>query len=185
MATMILLPESDSLTSSHWVVVGAGLSQRWEALEDDNGSTSYVKCNDDNAGMTIVFANPSVAEAGINFDETVSVRFLSSGKAVHRSNPSLVDIAFASPTSGFSESCSYNAHRTNFETINGTARTTHDGSHPWAYANLEALEMLCTKDDEGGPSVIEVYLSYLALEVTYTPTVAISADNATFFGANF
>ena len=40
-----------------------------------------------------------------------------------------------------------------------------------------ALEMKCTK-----AQVTEVYLSYLALEVTYTEAVT---ANATFFGANF
>ena len=106
-----------------------------------------------------------------------SVRFLSSGKSVHRSDPSIVSIRFEAPTTGFSENASYDAHRTSFETINGTARTTSDGSNAWTYSNLEDLEMRCTK-----LFTIEVYLSYLALEVTYTEAVA---DNAVFFGANF
>ena len=41
-----------------------------------------------------------------------------------------------------------------------------------------ALEMRVIKIQ-----TIEVYLSYLAMEVTYTAAVA--ADNATFFGTNF
>ena len=180
MATMILLPESDGLISFHWIVVGTGLSERWEALVDDNGTTSFVKCDNDTTAMIIEFANPSVSEASIDFNEEVSVRFLSSGKSIHRTDPSLIDIAFSAPASAFSESCSYNAHRTAFETINGTARTTYDGVHDWTYANLEALEMICTKD-----GTVDVYLSYLALEVTYTPVVSAVTDNATFFGANF
>ena len=124
--------------------------------------------------MTIEYANPSVAEADIASID--SVRFLSSGKANHRSLPSIVAISFAAPISGLSETLSYDAHRTNFETINGTARTTSDGSNAWTYSNLEDLEMLCTKS-----GAIEVYLSYLALEVTYTE----AADNAVFFGTNF
>ena len=175
MATMILLPDADGAINPNWVAVGA--TDKWDCLKDDNGSTSYVKCSTDAATMVIEFANPSVAEANIDFNETVSVRFLSSGKSVHRTNPSLVDIAYEIP-SITAESCSYNAHRTNYETINGTAQTTSDGSTAWTYTDLERLEMVCTKD-----STIEVYLSYLDLEVTYTE--AVSADNATFFGANF
>ena len=175
MATMILLPDADGSINPAWVAVGAGISDPWEALVDDNGSTSYVKCSTNAATMVIEYANPSVAEAGIASIE--SVRFLSSGKSTHRSNPSLVDIPYEIP-SITAESCSYNAHRTNYETINGTAQTTSDGSTAWTYTDLERLEMVCTKD-----STIEVYLSYLALEVTYTE--AVSADNATFFGANF
>ena len=173
MATMILLPDADGAINPNWVAVGA--TDKWDCLKDDNGSTSYVKCSTDTATMVIEYANPSVAEAGIASIE--SVRFLSSGKSVHRTNPSLVDIAYEIP-SITAESCSYNAHRTNYETINGTAQTTSDGSTAWTYTDLERLEMVCTKD-----STIEGDLSYLALEVTYTE--AVSADNATFFGANF
>ena len=174
MATMILLPNADGV-SADWTAVGE--TGNYNCLDDDNGTTSYVKSSTNLASMIIEFANPSVAEADI--DSIASVRFLSSGKAVHRTNPSVVDIAFEAPAgvSAYSEAASYNAHRTAFETINGTARTTSDGSTAWTYSDLEGLELECIKN-----ATIEVYLSYLALEVTYTAT---SADNATFFGANF
>ena len=174
MATMILLPNADGLSSSDWIAVGE--TGNYNCLDDDNDGTSYVKCNDNNETIVIEYANPSVAEGDIASID--SVRFLSSGKSAHRSQAAIVDISFEAPTAGFSESCSYDAHRTNYETINGTARTTHDGTHSWVYSNLEDLEMLCTKN-----GTIEVYLSYLALEVTYTPAGV--SDNATFFGANF
>ena len=180
MATMILLPDGTGVASGDWIAVGE--STRHEALESDDGNTSYVQCNDDNSYMIIGFANPDdvtavnggVVEADIASIE--SVRFLSSGKSVDRTDASFVDIAFEAPNSGFSESCLYLAHRTNYTSVNGTARTT-DGTHPWTYANLEALEMRCTKD-----GTVNVYLSYLALEVTYTE---LSTSNAIFFGANF
>ena len=172
MATMILLPNATGATSAQWQLVGE--LTHHECLDDDNAATSYTKCSGDLRFMTIEYANPSVAQAEIASID--SVRFLSSGKANHRSSPSLIAISFAAPTAGFSETVSYDAHRTNFETINGTARTTSDGSTPWTYGRLEQLEMLCTKS-----GTIEVYLSYLALEVTYTE----AADNAVFFGCNF
>ena len=173
MATMILLPDATGTTHSEWVAVGE--SYHHQCLDDDNAATSYVKCSTDTKIMVIEYANPSVAEADIASIE--SVRFLSSGKSVHRSDPSLVVISFAAPTVGFLETVSYDAHRTNFETINGTARTTSDGSSAWTYSNLEDLEMRCVKS-----ATIEVYLSYLALEVTYTEA---AADNSVFFGCNF
>ena len=174
MATMMLTANATGLASIHWIAVGE--STRHAAIRTDDDSSSYVKCNDNDADMTIEFTDPSVVEGDIASID--SVRFLSSGKSAHRSDSSLVAIAFEEPTSGFSQICSYDAHRTDYETINGTARTTHDGTHAWSYANLEDLEMTCTKS-----GTVEVYLSYLALEVTYTEAVA--ADNATFFGANF
>ena len=173
MATFLLLPNATGLASAHWGT--SGESTRHECLDDDNGNTSYVKCQPNGRYMIIEYANPSIAEG--NVASITSVRFLSSGKANHRTDPSLVAISFAAPFAGFSETVSYDAHRTNFETINGIARTTSDGSNAWTYSNLEGLKMLCTKS-----GTIEVYLSYLALEVTYTEA---GADDAIFFGTNF
>ena len=175
MATMILLPDGTGTTDSGWVAVGDATHH--ECLDDDNAATSYSKCSTDGDKVVIEYANPSVAEADIDFTQPVSVRFLSSGKAVHRTDPSIVNIKFEAPTAGFLETASYDAHRTNFETINGTARTTSDGSSAWTYSDLENLEMRCTK-----AVTVEVLLSYLALEVTYTEA---AADNAIFFGTNF
>ena len=173
MATMILLPDGTGTVDSEWVAVGEATHH--ECLDDDNAATSYSKCSTDGDKVVIEYANPSVAEADIASID--SVRFLSSGKSVHRTAPSLVAISFYRPTAGFSETASYDAHRTNFETINGTARTTSDGSSAWTYSDLENLEMRCTK-----AVTVEVLLSYLALEVTYTEA---AADNAIFFGTNF
>ena len=171
---MILLPDDTGISSTHWIAVGE--STRLECLDDYNGGTSYVKCNDHLESMIIEYANPSVAGADIASIE--SVAFVSSGRAIHRTDPSLVDISFAAPTAGFSETASYDAHRTNYETVTGTARTTSDGSNAWTYSDLESFSMMCTKNGS-----IEIYLSYLSLKVNYTE--AVSADNATFFGANF
>ena len=184
MATMILLPDSESLVAPHWVIVGSE-STRWESLLTDNGTTSYVSCDDNLADMPINFADPDdvtpanggVAEADIASYE--SVRFLSSGKSVHRTNPARVQIGYTSPDySTHDEIVAYDAHRTAWETINGTARTTHDGTHPWDYSRISGMQLTCIK-----VQTLQVYLTYLAIEVTYTPAVA--ADNATFFGANF
>ena len=170
---MILLPNATDSFDVGWAAVGE--TYHHQCLDDDNAATSYSKCSIDGQRLTIEYANPSVAEADIASIE--SVRFLSSGKANHRSDPSLVAISFAAPTAGFSETVSYDAHRTNFETINGTARTTSDTSSAWTYSDLEDLEMLCIKS-----GTVEVYLSYLALEVTYTEA---AGDNSVFFGCNF
>ena len=171
---MILLPNGSSGVSSDWEPVGAGSVQN--ALMYDDGATAYVKCDDVTARMNIEFANPSVAEGDI--DTIDSVRFLSSGKANHRSSSTRISVEFYDPLGNPTENANYLAHRSNFTTINGTARPYSDGSHNWVYSNLEDLEMRVTMS-----SVIEVYFSYLAMEVTYTPAAA--ADNATFFGANF
>ena len=172
---MILLPNADGV-SADWTAVGE--TGNYNCLDDDNGTTSYVKCLVDSRAMNITYANPSVAEADIA--SITRIRFLSSGRAVHRTDPSIVDIAFYSATdhSGYEETASYNAHRSSYETINGNFRTTSpETGAAWTYEELEDIRMLCTKD-----GTVQANLSYLAIEVTY---VAAAADNATFFGANF
>ena len=174
---MILLPDGTGTASSDWIAVGE--STRHECLDDDNGATSYVKCNDHLESMIIEYANPSVAEA--NIASITSVRFLSSGRSAHRTDPSLVRIEYEVPSGNPIEQVSYDAHRTNYETINGTARVYSDGplgGTSWTYSDLESLELSVIKYQ-----TIEVYLSYLAIQVIYVE--AVSADNATFFGANF
>ena len=164
MATMILLPDGHSGHDTHWV---ANTGTHEDALGSDDDGTSYVACFSDARYLTLTYANPSVAEAGIDFNETVSVRFLSVGKSSHRSDPSLVDILFATPLGNPIEICSYDAHRTDYETINGIARQYSNPNPPitvaWTYSDLENLSLRCTKNGS-----IEVRLSYLALEVTYT-----------------
>ena len=172
---MILLPDGASGHTYHWA---AFPGTHEDALGDDNGDTSYVMCSAAYRQLNVTYANPSVAEGDIDFSVAPSVRFLSSGRSTHRTTDSEVDISFLTPTAGFSETVSYDKHASSYETINGTARATSDGSAAWTYSDLENLSMKCTKNDS-----IQVRLSYLALEVTYTEAVA--ADNATFFGANF
>ena len=173
---MTLLPDNTGVSAAQWVAVGEGT--RHECLDDANNDTSYVKCSAPSRTMIIEYADPSVAESDI--DSITSVGWVSYGRATHRTDPALVDIEFEAPAgvSAYSETASYDAHRASYESINGTLRTTSDGSNPWTYADLEGLELKCTKN-----ASIEVYLTYLALKVIYIE--AVTADNATFFGANF
>jgi hypothetical protein len=176
MATMILLPDGASGHTYHWA---ANTGTHEDCLDDDNGDTSYVACSAANRQLNVTYANPSVAEADIASPNGItSVRFLSSGRSTHRTTDSEVDIKFLTPTDYGEETMSYDNHASDYETINGTPRSTSDGSATWTYSDLENLSMKCTKNGS-----IQVRLSYLALEVTYTEAAV--TDNATFFGANF
>jgi len=175
MATMILLPDGASGHTYHWA---ANTGTHEDCLDDDNGDTSYVACSSDSRSLTVTYANPSVAEEDIASID--SVRFLSSGRSTHRTTDSEVDILIVNPLGNPSEIVSYDNHFSSYETINGTARPYSIPlfTTPWSYANLENLSLKMTKN-----GTIQVRVSYLAIEVTYTE--AVSADNATFFGANF
>jgi len=161
------------------------LTNAHDCLDDDNGDTSYCVSSSNASYMILGFANPddvTSANSGVaegDIDTITSVRFLSSGRSTDRRNASLLDIDYETPSGNATETCSYDPHASSYETINGIARSDADGSSGgWSYADLENLEMRCTKN-----STRQLRLSYLALEVTYTEAVA--ADNATFFGANF
>ncbi len=173
---MILLPTiTDTIQTPYWLTYPF-LTNAHDCLDDDNGDTSYCVSSSNNRYMILGFANPSVAEGDI--DTITSVRFLSSGRSTDRRNASLLDIDYETPSGNPTETCSYDSHPSSYETINGIARSDADGSSGgWSYADLENLEMRCTKD-----GTYQLRLSYLALEVTYTEAVT---DNATFFGANF
>ena len=176
---MILLPNGQNNVSSDWVKYGAPSIN--EALQTNDGNTSYCSCNDANEYMIIEFAAPSVAEAGIDFGETVSVRYLSSGRADHRSAASLVGIAYETPSGNPSQINSYDPSPDSFESLNGVVREYSDGAlggTALTYSDLENLEIRCTKI-----LTIPVVLTYLAMRIDFTE--AVSADNATFFGTNF
>ena len=174
---MILLPTiTDTIQTPYWLTFPLATNAH-DCLDDDNGDTSYCVSSSNARYMILGFANPPVIEGDI--DTITSVRFLSSGRSTDRRNASLLDIDYETPSGNPTETCSYDSHPSSYETINGIARSDADGSSGgWSYADLENLEMRCTKN---GTS--QLRLSYLALEVTYTP--AVSSDNATFFGANF
>ena len=175
MATMILLPNGQHTVSSDWATYGE--TYPWQCLDDENGNTSTMTCNDHGEFMIIEFASPSVAEADI--DRITSVRYSSSGRADHRTSAALATISYEAPSGNAAQINSYDSSPSSFEKLYGTARLYSDGlgGTDWTYSDLEDLEMRVTK-----LLPVPVVLTYLAMEVTYT-TVAV--DNATFFGANF
>jgi len=183
---MILLPTiTDTIQTPYWLTFPLATNAH-DCLDDDNGDTSYCVSSSNARYMILGFANPddvTSANSGVaegDIDTITSVRFLSSGRSTDRRNASLLDIDYETPSGNATEICSYNPHASSYETINGIARSDADGSSGgWSYADLENLEMRCTKN-----WIRQLRLSYLAMRVTYTEA-AVAADNATFFGANF
>ena len=172
---MILLPNATGQDNG-WFTEGESTAH--ECLDDDNEYVSYVKCSTGSSELHLEFANPSVVEADIA--SITSVRFLSIGKSNHRAASSAVSVYYDVPFGNPAQPCLYDAHRTDWETINGSAKSYSDGlgGTAWTYSDLEDLEMHILK-----VVTIELYLTYFAMEVTYVEASA--ADNATFFGANF
>jgi len=169
---MTLIPNGTVLNYG-WV---ANTGTVHDALDDDNGDTSYVLSATDGHRIILDFTDPTVAEGDIDFSAGISIRFTSSGRCPARgASGSDVSIKFQTPN-GFEETINY-FNNASYETENGTTRTTKPDSSAWDYSDLEDLQIRCTKV---GTAV--AFLSYVAFEVTYTEA---AADNATFFGANF
>ena len=173
---MILLPDGTDSFDAPWVAVGE--TYHHQCLDDDNGDTSYSSCTAPGREMIIDFANPSVAEADI--DSITSVRFISSGRGAHRVLPGNATIDYEVPSGNNTQICVYDPSPSTYETISGISQLFSDGvgQTDWTYSDLESLQMKVTKSLS-----TTLYLSYLAMEVTYVAAAA--ADNATFFGANF
>jgi hypothetical protein len=167
MATMILLPDGSSGHTVHWAPGGAYTHEH--ALSYDDGDGTYVECSGNFRQLTVTYANPSVAESAIA--SIISVRFLSKGRHTGRVVTADVDISFATPTAGFSETAQYLAHAISYTTINGTARITSNGSSAWTYSDLENLSLKMIKNGTN-----QVRMSYLALEVTYVEAAGYGND---------
>ena len=171
MPTMTLLPYG-TVNNTGWV---ANTGTVHDALDDDNDDTSYVSSSSNGTRIILSFADPTVVEADIASID--SVQFTSSGRCPGRgASGSDVVIKFQVPF-GFDETINY-FNNVNYETESGTVRTTKPDSSAWEYSDLEDLQIRCTKN-----GTATARLSYVVFEVTYTE--AVSADNATFFGANF
>ena len=70
MATFLLLPNATGVSSAHWVV---SADTRHECLDDDNGNTSYVSCDNHGVSMILEYADPSVDEGDIDSDAVLIV----------------------------------------------------------------------------------------------------------------
>tara|TARA_R100000008_G_C3475841_1_gene111325 strand:- start:41 stop:613 length:573 start_codon:yes stop_codon:yes gene_type:complete len=158
MATFTLTPDGSSGHTFHWANVGG--TNHHTSLQTNDGDTSYVQCSATGRQLILTYVDPAVAESSIA--SITSVQFLSTGRHTGRIGTADVDISFETPTAGFSETAVYNAHHSSYTTINGTVRTTSDGSSAWTYSDLENLSMKLTKNGSN-----QVRVSYLALKVTY------------------
>ena len=173
MPIMTLLPEDDALVHPDWTANGE--TELWQCLVDNNDDISYAECSVDQRRFLILYTDPSVSEGDI--DTIDSVTFISSGRCPSRgSGGSDLIIRFQTP-SGHDETFNY-FNNANYESESGIIRETKPDGSDWEYSDIEGITTRCQK-----VGTATVRLSYLALKVTYTE--AVSADNATFFGANF
>ena len=180
MATANLLP--DSTVSNDWTV-SSGTAHG--VLSDTNSST-YIQTNAQNKVCIVEVLNFSEA-----FDSIDSIRYYVSA-FMNRSRADDSDLQIkienASGTALFTETENIVVNGGNPADYYGTARAD-DGSSSWKADgsddsnDLNGLRLQLNTNLEDPPAISNLRIVRAYIEVTYT--AAVSADNATFFGANF
>ena len=189
MASFIMLPDGTTGTNE-WTNSGGASFEASCAADDGASSYIYEQASAYNE-ITFTMANPSVAEADIDFDETVTVQ-------AHMK----ADYTFVGGTDlGAPHTYDYlKIQLVGTDISLGAASktlTTEDGSYPvydgfstafksmgtvWDYAGLQNCQVKL--ENTSRPARYHsIRVTYVYIEVDYTPAAA--ADNATFFGANF
>tara|TARA_Y100000310_G_scaffold276487_1_gene293664 strand:+ start:41 stop:583 length:543 start_codon:yes stop_codon:yes gene_type:complete len=180
MATFVILPNADIITE--WDASGGG-AVSYTDVDNDDGDTQYAFSDTNNERMVFELETPSVASGDVESIDTVqiiasarytagrgsSMYFMQRGTAADSSA-----ISNGTDTISVTGSGSYSIY-------SGTAETTSDGTNAWEYGDLAGLRLRVQKYQN---SAGEIRVSYLYARITYTPA-AVTADNATFFGANF
>ena len=192
MAFFLMTPDGTTGTNE-WHKSDAGETEE-TLVQSDDGASSYIyEQATANQEITFTMANPSVAEANIDFDEDVTVQ-------AHMK----ADYTFAGVGSDLGAPHTYlylNIKITGTGISLGAASktlTTEDGSYPLYAGNSHTNKAISTDWDYAGLQNCQVKLentsrplrfhpirvTYVFIRVDYTAAEVV-ADNVTFFGANF
>ena len=190
MANFTILPDGVTGTNEWHASSGSDFAA---LVDSDDGGSSYIyeQARPDQE-ITFTMADPSVTEASIDFDETVTVQAYMKA-----------DYTFVGGTDlGAPHTYTYlKIQLTGTGIVLGASSktlTTEDGSYPlysgiayngkaigqdWDYAGLQNCQVKL--ENTSRPARFHpIRVSYVYIKVTYTEVAAVT-DNATFFGANF
>ena len=191
MANFTMLPNGVTGTNE-WTNSG-GASHEASCAADDGASSYIYEQASANNEITFTMADPSVAEASIDFDETVTVQ------AYMKADYTFVGITdFGAPHTYTYLKIQLTGTGITLGAASKTL-TTEDASYPLYAGNSHTTKAVGTDWDYAGLQNCQVKLentlrparwhpirvSYVYIKVTYTVAAVTAADNATFFGANF
>ena len=192
MANFTMLP--DGVTGTNEWTNSGGASFEASCAADD-GATSYIyEQASANNEITFTMADPSVAEASIDFDETVTVQaymkadytFVGAGTdsgAPHTYTYLKIQLTGTGISRG-ADSKTLTTEDGSYPQYSGTATTIKSLGTDWDYAGLQNCQVKL--ENTSRPARFHpIRVSYVYIKVVYTAAVAVAADNATFFGANF
>ena len=176
MAVFNLLPTGTTGTNNWTCSTGSDFVD----LVDEDDDSTYIHETALNGEINYTFANPSVAEALMDFTEDVTV---TARVHAHYTNTSGdVDLQITTNGTGISlPGVTVAVDDSTYPVYAGQSGTIKSPGTDWDYGGLENLQMKlkCT----GRPARFQyLRVSYIYFRVTYTEAVT---TNATFFGANF
>ena len=175
MATVNLTP--DFTVSNDWNV-SSGTAHG--VLSDSTESTN-IDTNAQNKVCILTLSNFTAA-----FDSIDSVRYYVSA-FMYRSRTDDSDLQIkienVSGTALYTETENIVVNGGAFADYYGTARAEYSTGVPWTDVHLNGMRIQLNTNLEDPPNISFVRITKAHIEVTYT--AAVSADNATFFGANF
>ena len=177
MPNFILLPDNTTGTNNWTCSTGSDFVD----LVDEDDDSTYIYETALNGEINYTFADPPIAEGGIDFNEDVTVsayvhaHYTEAGASVNMAiDTNGTNIVMAATTVAVDDSA--------YPTYSGTSGTNSTFASTWNYATLQNLQMqlICT----GRPARFNyLRVSYIFFRVDYT--AAAVAENATFFGTNF
>ena len=175
MATANLIP--DSTVSNDWNV-SSGTAH---ACLSDTTESTVIDTNAQNKVCIVGLSNFTAS-----FDSIDSVRYYVSA-FMYRSRTDDSDLQIKIENVGgtalYTETENIVVNGGAFADYYGTARAEYSTGVPWTNIHLNGMRLQLNTDLEDPPAISFVRITKAHIEVTYTE--AVSADNATFFGANF
>ena len=182
MATFIMIP--DGVTGvNNWQNYG-GATADYTMVDDDTYVTSYVYETRIDGVVTFTMTNPSVAEEDIDTINHVTVK-LKAHYTETGEDPPETRTLVVYMKSGFytSNTDTHTVTEAIYPLYSGASAQYYHHSVAWTYSAVEGL-LVNLKLTQGAIRDHYLRVSYIYAEVDYDPAV-VSADNATFFGANF
>ena len=179
MANFTLLPTGVTGTNNWACSTGSDFVD----LVDEDDDSTYIFEITQNHEINYTFADPSVAEGAIDFDEDVTVsarahaHYTETGASVNMQiTTNGTGITLVGVTRAVDDSA--------FPVYTGQSGTNKSFGNDWDYAALQALQMKLTCT--GRPARFNyLRVSYIYFRVAYTEAAVTVTDNATFFGTNF
>ena len=179
MATFYLLPDGVTGTNNWTCSVGSD----FVTLVDEDFDGTYIWETLINGEITYTFADPSVAEANIDFGEDVTVSAFAHAHYTHSALVAFLQLTTAG-TDILLPGVTQNVDDSVYPAYAGTSGTTKNAGVDWDYAGLQNLQMKLKLTNRAA-RFHYLRVSYVFFQVDYTEAAVAVTDNATFFGSNF